>query len=130
MHHVVVRNRVVVEMNQGLVVLNQVVMVVSHSVVSHSVRKKNHVDVPLNPGIDVVEHAVKVLYNPVIVAVLMTMMMMMMMDRWKLVDALLAFQELALVLMMTSKLNVFLVMAWQLNQTACPPLLQKLFRRE
>ena len=116
-----------VEMNQGLVVLNQVVMVVSHSVVSHSVRKKNHVDVPLNPGIDVVEHAVKVLYNPVIVAVLMTMMMM---DRWKLVDALLAFQELALVLMMTSKLNVFLVMAWQLNQTACPPLLQKLFRRE
>ena len=129
MHHVVVRNRVVVEMNQGLVVLNQVVMVVSHSVVSHSVRKKNHVDVPLNPGIDVVEHAVKVLYNPVIVAVLMTMMMMMMMDRWKLVDALLAFQELALVLMMTSKLNVFLVMAWQLNQTACPPL-QKLFRRE
>ena len=118
-----------VEMNQGLVVLNQVVMVVSHSVVSHSVRKKNHVDVPLNPGIDVVEHAVKVLYNPVIVAVLMTMMMMMMMDRWKLVDALLAFQELALVLMMTSKLNVFLVMAWQLNQTACPPL-QKLFRRE
>ena len=128
MHHVVVRNRVVVEMNQGLVVLNQVVMVVSHSVVSHSVRKKNHVDVPLNPGIDVVEHAVKVLYNPVIVAVLMTMMMMMM-DRWKLVDALLAFQELALVLMMTSKLNVFLVMAWQLNQTACPPL-QKLFRRE
>ena len=117
-----------VEMNQGLVVLTQVVMVVSHSVVSHYVRKKNHVDVPLNPGIDVVEHAVKVLYNPVIVAVLMTMMMMMM-DRWKLVDALLAFQELALVLMMTSKLNVFLVMAWQLNQTACPPL-QKLFRRE